>query len=430
MSGEAAQTAWPLWRILLWAGLVALAATWFGSSFVDSLSPPEGTFLDFGQEWLSAQNLVHGRPVYQDQTVAVTYYTRQRPKWILQWNAHPPTSVLLAVPFTALDYPTAHLAWNLLSLAALGVSLFLVARQLGLHFPWMLLPATALLLVCWPFHLQVVHAQLNLILLLLVVGTWALDRTDRPWAAGALLGAAAAIKLFPAFLFVYFLLRRRWQALGAAVVSLLVLTGLTLAVEGWDAYRTYVTQVLPSLTRFRSSWQNVSVLGFWSRLFDPQLVGEMQILPLARLPWLVWPATALCIGLIVALLAPVVWRARSRDEGDGAFALATTAMLLASPITWVDYFLLLLLPVVWLWLRLAGGWPRWMLVAVLVPLWTGPDVIYYVCLGLNSEKLANLFEGRTATPGQALTMLSVQFYALLALFAVGLFAVRRRGASG
>lgn len=451
------QAPWPWWQVLLWAGLMALAAAWQGPALVQSLRPREGDFPDFCQEWLSAQNLVHGRPVYRDQNVSVVEYTGHRPEWIVPWNAHPPTSVLLAVPLTGLDYPTAHLVWNVLSLAALAASLVLVVRQLA-RPPWMLLPALALLLAGWPLHLQLYHGQLNLVLLLSIVGTWALDRTGRPCAAGTLLGVAVAIKLFPAFLFVYFVARRRWRAVGAGVVCLVVLTALTVAAEGWESYRTYATQVVPHVAQLRSSWLNDSLAGFSSRLFDPRPIGGWHVLPLWRAPSLARAATGLGAGLVLALLIPVAWRARRRAEGDRAFALAVTAMLLVSPITWDDYFLLLLLPVVWLWPRLAPGrppppatrhdlllllelpltwlWPRlarvgprWTLAAALVVLSLPPNLLYLALLGLDPLELDSFLTGRTATAWQSLTLLSVPFYALLGLLVLVLLEARRRGAA-
>ena len=58
-------------------------------------------------------------------------------------------------------------------------------------------------------------------------------------------------------------------------------------------------------------------------------------------------ARAIAAGLAVVLLA-AAWRARSRPRlgEEGAFALTLIACLVASPIVWTDYHMLLILPVI------------------------------------------------------------------------------------
>src|SRR5207253_2522977 len=183
------------------------------------------------------------------------YQRQPRDRFFLEVNAHPPTSVLLAVPLARLDYPDAFLVWSLSSLAALAASVWLVVRHLRIPFSvWALAPALTLLLACNPFRQQMNQGQLNLVLLLLLTGVWVADRSARPGWAGALLGAATAIKLFPAFLFLYFLLRRQRRVVAAGVLSFAVLTGLTAALLGPATYRCYVEEVLPQVAQFRDWW--------------------------------------------------------------------------------------------------------------------------------------------------------------------------------
>src|SRR5262249_11951472 len=127
-------------------------------------------------------------------------------------NAHPPTAVLLALPFGWIDYRTAHLVWNILCVALLIVSIQLMIRQLSIRFHALdLLWLVPLLLLCTPFLLHLYLGQLNLLLLALIVATWSAERSDRPILAGFFLGTATAIKLFPGLLLLYFVLQRRWR---------------------------------------------------------------------------------------------------------------------------------------------------------------------------------------------------------------------------
>src|SRR5262249_37826669 len=147
----------------------------------------------------------------------------------IEYNAHPPVSVLLALPMGRLAFADALLVWNLVSVAALLASLALVATGLP-ELKALFLPAVALRPFCLPVYGNLQQCQLNLALLLMVTASWALERSGRSGAAGTVVGAAAAVKLFPAYLVVYFAARRHWRALGAAAASFLALNLAAAAV--------------------------------------------------------------------------------------------------------------------------------------------------------------------------------------------------------
>src|SRR5262249_7830203 len=136
-----------------------------------------------------------------------------------------------------------------------------------------------------------------------------------------------------------------------------------------DSYRHYIYDVLPQLQKFRSSWFNASLVGFWTKLFDPCTLEE-RIEPLYRsaaAAQIAIVATWLGIGTVLARSA---LRARTRVQLDHAFGIAITGMLLLTPTTWDHAFLLLLLPVTLLCLdppRSEAG--RLLLFAALITLW-------------------------------------------------------------
>jgi hypothetical protein len=407
--------------------LVAGAVAWarLGREYAERMRPSAQASPDFYQEWASARNYRIGLPVYSPHAATMPLYLgRPQADWErdIAYNAHPPTSVLLALPLTRLDLPDAVLAWNLVTLVALLASLAIVAAGLP-ELKTLFLPVGVLLPFCLPIYGNFQQGQLTFILLLLVTSAWALDRSGRPGAAGLLIGAAASIKLFPAYLVVYFAAGRRWRGLVAAAASFAAVTLATAAVLGWEAYDDYVRIVLPSLEKFRSYGFNLSFFGFWHKLFDP--VSERGwVRPLWHSPAAARYVTLLSDLLATALVATAAYRARTRDQSDLAFAMAVTAMLLVSPITW-DYSLpLLLVPLAVL--TRAAQTSRW-LPALLVPVLT--------IFGLPQMKVMELVlsgqAARVASPGFMLGLPSLNFYALLATLGMlaGL-AARRAGQEG
>src|SRR4051794_21139132 len=114
------RTRWPWRRRCLWLVLLTGTLAWLGPGFLTNLRPPRTRILDFFQEWASARNFCDGLPIYTNQEESSRRYLGyQRPSpegFFLEFNAHPPTSVLLVLPLAHLDYPDAFLAWSLLSL--------------------------------------------------------------------------------------------------------------------------------------------------------------------------------------------------------------------------------------------------------------------------------------------------------------------------
>jgi hypothetical protein len=363
-------------------------------------------------------------PVYTDHRVTIPRYIGPVDPFCLEvkFNAHPPSSIVLMIPWAMLDYRAALLGWNLLSLGMLVASLETIRRSLAVPLTVELIaPAVIFLLLSRPLLMQLFHGQWNLILLLLVTAAWATDRSDRPVWAGLLLGAATAIKLFPSFLFLYLLARRQWRALIAGALAFGMLTGLTAALLGPAVYRVYFQELLPKLAPVRSSWYNASLVGFWSRLFDPA-TAEVHVLALWR-SGMALRAAVLLSGLIVIItVVRIVRSADTRYSRDHAFGLAVTGMLLISPITWDHSLLLLLLPIsILLHDPPRSEVAKGLLVVALGAIWFLGQRL--VCAWLIPGGLVAGF----ATPAHTLTVLAYPSYALATLFVIE--AIRARSSA-
>jgi alpha-1,2-mannosyltransferase len=378
------------------------------------LRPNQHKLHDFVQEWTSARNWLEGEPIYDELSRSVANYIR--PELVvtlpIRYNAHPPASVLLTLPFGVLPYFQAVVVWNLLSLAALGASLALILGRGGLAFPrWAWWPVVSLLLLSSPLAHQIILAQLNLVLLLLFAVAWRLDRAGHYAGCGAVIGLAAAIKIFPGFLFLYCLAQRRITALMSGAATLAILNGLALAVLGKPAWVSYVTVVMPDVTRFRAAWVNASITGYWSKLFDSP---NTAVMPVLTAPLLAKCLIALSSIALVAVFLGSARRAANQPQRDCAFAAGVIVALLLSPIFWHHYFVILALPLLVLWRWLPRTWPvRSLLAAAVVILLVNPWWIAGI------EDTTNV-----AAPLKTLTVLSFQFYTLLALWVAAILGSR------
>jgi hypothetical protein len=383
-----------------------------GPSLIHSLTPRPKEVHDFYQEWSSARNWARGRPIYTPISETIGDYLRLRLKAGAQltWNinVHPPSAVLLAIPFQGVDYATAKVVWTALSLASIVLACVVTSRAGGLHWSassWLGLAAGLM----WfdPFHQQLVQGQLTAVLLLLTTLGWAAGKSGRDSWAGVCFGLATTIKLFPGFLVLWLIGTRKWTGVVAWAVTVATITALTTAVLGPQTYLDYVQTVLPEAALWRGAASNVSVSGFWCKVFAP--TGHYgPSTPLVDNPTIANVGTALSLIAVVALVLWRNWCVRDATDADRAWCLTLCGMLLASPVSWDHYFLLLL--------------PAFVLLRK-ESLSHGETLIYWgglVVFALPMLTLAaTLYPHSPAAMGPRDTLLfcELQFYALLVWFA-------------
>lgn len=213
----------------------------------------------------------------------------------------------------------------------------------------------AIVLVVMPSFLPTIqtfhHGSPSLLVAVLVVGTFVLEREGRhPWA-GALLAVAVLIKVVPAILIPYFLLRRRGRMLLWAAGVGVALLGLSVAVAGVGPHLHWLLSMVPGLAS----------RGHTGTFFEPGCHPENQSLTglLCRFlgegaPTLRWLPAA--VGAAVTALAAVaLWRRRSPEIDRLEASLAVVTILLVSTITWFHHMTLMLLPALTLVVEGASG---------------------------------------------------------------------------
>jgi hypothetical protein len=407
-------------RLLVAVCLVAGLVAWsrLGPEYARAMRPRAFPNPDFFQDWASARNHRIGRPVYSPHTATIPLYLGRPAVGVEReapYNAHPPPSVLMTLPLACLSFSDAMLAWNLVSLAALGIGLALLAAGLRAPRHW-LMPALVLLPFGLPIYGNLQQGQLTPLLFAMIAAAWAADRTGRPTIAGVLVGSAAAMKLFPAYLVIVFIVRRSWRAVLAAGASFAAWNLAAVLVLGWRPYRDYLHVVLHQQELVRSWACNLSIAGFWHKLFDP--TAEVALAPcLWHSPSLARCGIAVSDLVTTAVVAAVVSQTRTPEQRDLAFATAVSAMLLVSPVTWDTSMLLLMLPIAVL--SRTTGASRGMAVALM---------LIFLVLWLPQQTLVELIPGvRCITSGSSADLLgpvSVKFYALMLTFVLGVAGAR------
>lgn len=217
-------------------------------------------------------------------------------------------SVLPVEPLASLPPLTAKRLWLIVNLIFLGLVILLLNRisKLGLRRV-MILTFVAV----DPLSINFLYGQMHvLVLLLLTFAAWAYMR-GRSATSGAVLAAASALKIYPAFFLFYFIRKKKWRAALGLVVGCSLLAGLSLALFGLEANRTYLFEVLPgslsgtSLGPYAVRWNSLTAL--LRRLFIAE--PELNPHPLMHYPTAFALLQPFCQ---VMLFVPFLWLANPR----------------------------------------------------------------------------------------------------------------------
>lgn len=255
---------------------------------------------------------------------------------------YPPLLAQFIAPVARIASPQAMLTlWFALNFSLTALSTLLLARYVPRPYRTLMLVLPILLLAVYD---ALWSGQVTLILYALAVGTWYAFRSRKPYLAGAILSVAIWIKLYPALLILYFLLKREWRVLIGVVSSSILLVVFQIVVSGTEPLVTYFTQVMPGLLmegQIQYSYANQSILGFAQHLFAPSpfmtpLIDSPLLLAITR------------YGLILLQLAALVYLAvypgtESRTRFDLEYAAALiTSMMVSSSLSTYGYVSFLL----------------------------------------------------------------------------------------
>jgi hypothetical protein len=274
-----------------------------------SVGSPAAYTRDLQVEYLSARALRDGADMLQPLNVLSARYFPVPTDNFRHPNPHPPLLSFLAIPMTLVSFPVALGCWlaaNVILLLPIGASARPVAaREPGARGRGRRSGA------CWRsgrWRSSSSH---------LLVFAWDASDARHDWRAGAALGIASGLKLYPLVLLVPYVARRRFRVVAAAAAVFALVQLGNLAVVGPAGFVRLYTEIVPAVSAIYARLAiNVSAWGALLRIFG----GAADVLPLMNAPAVVVPLALVCAALgLVAL-----WRLEPRVAPVAAFAILPT----------------------------------------------------------------------------------------------------------
>ncbi|MBP2366167.1 glycosyltransferase family 87 protein [Pseudonocardia parietis] len=275
--------------------------------------------VDFDTFWHSAHALA-----VQGAGSAAIYETGAR-----LHNLNPPLLSVVLVPFGMLDPVTAYRLFTALSVVLVVGAIGVLCRETGIGRIWTVL-ALGGVLMSSPLHGALLLGQIYPLLLAGLVAGWLAERRGHPYVAAACYGVTVALKPSLAPLLLLPAAQRRWRPFLAGIAAAALATLAGVAVAGWPTAWQWLAMVLAEPVG--PTPDNASLPGLALRWGLPTVVGTFA-------------GGMLLTGTLVHLARRTARygctaAAGTDPAGPAPFAVLATG-LLAAPISWHNYLLLL-----------------------------------------------------------------------------------------
>jgi hypothetical protein len=302
----------------VWWTFAAASAVLLGAAIVylPSFGPKaKYGYKVLGSFWASGWAAAHGQNPYAVYPLTWTFHLDGHAATVVDLNLSPPALLPFFAAFSWVSVNAAVRIWTLLSaLLMIGSAALLVAENRAhvqhRQILWFLL-ARAMFNTLW-------LGQDYSLMIALAVAAWVLLARDRQLAAGIVLGLLVAAKPNYALWPLLLVFCGRWKASAVAVGVAGALCALPLALYGPGIYSEWMRAVASDPHWFFPN--EVSLIGLATRAGHAR-VGE-----------------ALAAALLVAACVVVAWKRPSLRATSG---VALSVGMLASPLAWYQYAMLL-----------------------------------------------------------------------------------------
>jgi hypothetical protein len=275
---------------------------------------------------------------------------------LVSYAPFPPFTSLVFAPFLIFPMDVAKIVFNCVSVALFLFTLLRLTRYLS-NPPYIILALPVIFLI--PLLNNLAFGQAYLLLFTLLTEGWLASRNQQRILSSLLWATAILFKIFPAFLFVFLLLRRRYRDaiyLGIGCALLLLPSLLINGIAAWDFY---VFTILPRMNHgelndsftyiFQSAFMLLKRSFRYDQLLNPHPVTDnpwLFTLSMAILKSLILTPAVLLTNAAPPRTARPITAPTTTPENDDFFAFTVwiAASMLISPNGSSYSLVLLILP--------------------------------------------------------------------------------------
>jgi hypothetical protein len=224
---------------------------------------------DFGNYYYGSRFATEGKNIsdiyepYKFNLAVRELPEMQHEKFLLNYAVVPPFTLFFYAPLTALDVHLSKFVFNLISVLVFCFFLFKLLEFLNLKNKWILLLP---ILVFIPFRNNLLFGQAYLLLTGFIMGGFLAESKNKNLPAAIYYSLAIVLKISPAILLLYLLLRKKFRLLLFTAVISSILFLLPVLITGWNFMLDYLVKSIPRMVQneinnpFATTYQSITVL--------------------------------------------------------------------------------------------------------------------------------------------------------------------------
>lgn len=230
----------------------------------------------------------------------------------------------------------------------MGVGLVSVHRLAAPRLPQALFVAVGLVILTLSTigSLALYQSQLQVVVAFLVVLAIERSEAGKPRLAGALMALAAALKIFPVFFAILWLIMRRGREVASFVVVGAGLAGLSVALTGWPLHQAFLHMlglIGKTAMLMHVNYAFAGVIAQFALVpdlvpvvaYDPAVSGYLVV---AMQPWLA-VTTKVAMLLAVGVSGGLLARSKTVAERAALWPFALVLINLCAPLSWAHYYI-------------------------------------------------------------------------------------------
>lgn len=248
-------------------------------------------------------------------------------------QVYPPIFMLLLSPVWILPFFVSAVIWTLFSIFSIFVSVYLIFKTNSKNiFSSLGFFVLGLIFLSFPLKFTLGMGQVNNFIFLIVVLAILFLNKNRRLVSGLILSLSLAIKFFPIFFPLYFLVMKKWKILTSVILGFIFLYLIAfIFIDPKINLYFYKDVFLTLLGGYKTDYYNQSLAGFIGRSFNQQLTREVTKYLLSI--------------FFVAISFFAIWKTRKiKYIQNMHLGLLITLNLLVNNFSWQHHFVFMIFP--------------------------------------------------------------------------------------
>lgn len=302
---------------------------------------------DFPNYYFSGRRLFSKESIYR----GVNEDVYEKFGWSYKaYPADPPSGIIFLSPFSFLPYKTAWIIFGVFSVLLLAGTIFFTAKKMGYSLRSAIILSTVFLGSA-PFLYMLKRNHMEMWVVFFAVLGWSKLKKRRKFLGRFLWGIAGALKLFP-LLWLFVSGHRDKKSFFRAAVLTGVIIWLSFFIVGFENSVYFLTEIIPRSEQWYGAIGNYSIVSLGYALKVPRLGWSLGIL------------------LGCSVFYPKLWT----GPVDDIFIKSITLSLLLTPLSWVNYQVLLFpcLIILGYYIPFDKKNIRWIFIIICIIIWGWP----------------------------------------------------------